>query len=470
MKVEIRNLGILRRAEFGLGELTIICGKNNTGKTYATYALYGFLDEWRKHLEPVEAIRIADRKIEELMRGGATRIDLKEYVRNIDGIMRELCKSYTESLSKVFAAAKERFQETSFTLRLDEDRISESARSLSFDHVYHGPRRRRLLSVSKAKESMTLEVSLLVEKSEVELPDRVVKMLIARDINEIIIAGFLPDAFISSAERTGAAIFRKELNFARNRLLREVSQADDNVDPRELLLKSYQDYALPVENNVEFARQFEDHAKHRSFIAEKYPDVLDQFAEIIGGEYKVVRDSGLHFAPRGTRVKLNMGESGSGVRSMLDIGFYLRHMAEHGDILMVDEPELNLHPENQRRLARLFARLIKLGIKVFITTHSDYIVKELNTLIMLNHDDPHLKEIAAREGYDDSELITAGSVKAYVAEESLVLLDGNRRRTRCHTLTEANVDPRMGIEVRAFDETIDKMNEIQQDIVWGGRE
>lgn len=470
MKVEIRSLGILRQAEFSLGDLTVICGANNTGKTYATYALYGFLNRWREHMESAEAIRIADRKIEELMRGGSTRIDLKEYVRNIDGIMRELCRSYTESLSKVFAAAKERFQETSFTLRLDEDRISESVRSLSFDHVYRGPRRRQLFSVSKAKESMTLEVSLLVEKSEVDFSDWRVKWLIAATINEIIFGGFLPDAFISSAERTGAAIFRKELNFARNRLLREMSQAEDNVDPRELLSKSYQDYALPVENNVEFTRQLEDHVKHRSFLAEKYPDVLERFAEIIGGEYKVARGLGLHFTPHGSRVKLNMGESGSAVRSMLDIVIYLRHMVERGDILMVDEPEMNLHPENQRRMARLFARLINLGIKVFITTHSDYVVKELNTLIMLNHDDPHLKEIAAREGYEDSELIAAESVKVYVAEKGLVLLDGNRRRTRCHTLTEANVDPRMGIEVRAFDETIDKMNEIQQDIVWGGRE
>ena len=470
MKVEIRNLGILRRAEFSLGELTVICGANNTGKTYATYALYGFLNGWQEHMESAETIRIADRKIEELMRGGATRIDLEEYVRNLDGIMRELCRSYTESLPKVFATSKEGFRETLFTLRLDEDRISESATSLSFERVHHGGRKRPIFSASKAKESMALEVSLLVEKSAVELPRWLVKQLITRAIAENVFAKFLPKVFISSAERTGAAIFRKELNFARNRLLREVSQADDNVDPRELLLKSYQDYALPVENNVEFARQLEDHAKHRSFIAEECPDVLDRFAEIIGGEYKVARDSGLHFTPRGTGVKLNMGESGSGVRSMLDIGFYLRHMAERGDMLMVDEPELNLHPENQRRMARLFARLIKLGIKVFITTHSDYIVKELNTLIMLNHDDPHLKEIAAREGYDDSELIAAGSVKVYVAEKGLVHLDGNRRRTRCHTLTEANVDPRMGIEVRAFDETIDKMNEIQQDIVWGGRE
>ena len=119
-------------------------------------------------------------------------------------------------------------------------------------------------------------------------------------------------------------------------------------------------------------------------------------------------------------------------------------------------------------MARLFARLTNLGIKVFITTHSDYIIKELSTLIMLNHDEPHLKRIAEREGYESSELISAEKVKVYVAEKDLVRLEGNRRKTRCHTLTEADVDPKMGIEVRVFDETIDKMNEIQQDIIWEG--
>ena len=42
MKITLKNLGILKQAEFSLGDLTIICGENNTGKTYATYALYGF--------------------------------------------------------------------------------------------------------------------------------------------------------------------------------------------------------------------------------------------------------------------------------------------------------------------------------------------------------------------------------------------------------------------------------------------
>ena len=133
---------------------------------------------------------------------------------------------------------------------------------------------------------------------------------------------------------------------------------------------------------------------------------------------------------------------------------------------MVDEPELNLHPENQRRVARLFARLVNLGIKVFITTHSDYIVKELNTLIMLNHDKPHLKRIQEQEGYKTEELVSADQIKVYIAEEALIKLDGNQKKTKCQTLTLAKIDSEMGIEARSFDITIDTMNRIQEAIIW----
>lgn len=261
----------------------------------------------------------------------------------------------------------------------------------------------------------------------------------------------------------GAAIFRKELNFARNRLLKEVSQDDTKLDPMKLLFQNYQDYALPVERNVEFIRQLETIAKENSFIADKYPDVLENFADIIGGEYLVTRNDELYFKPKGKQIKLTMDESSSAVRSLLDIGFYLRHLAKTGDLLIVDEPELNLHPENQRRIARLFARLVNLGVKVFFTTHSDYIVKELNTLIMLNHDKPYLKQIAKAEGYHTNELISAENIKVYIAEETLMKLDDKSR-----TLTAAHIDPEFGIEARTFDTTINDMNRIQEMIVWGG--
>ena len=163
-----------------------------------------------------------------------------------------------------------------------------------------------------------------------------------------------------------------------------------------------------------------------------------------------------------------MVESSSAVRSLLDIGFYLRHIVQKGELLMVDEPESNLHPANQRRIARLFARLVNLGVKVFITTHSDYIIKELNTLIMLNHDKPHLKRIAEENGYQQSELISSDQVKVYMAREELMPLEeGQKRRRRGHTLVEADIDPVLGIESPSFDKTIDEMNTILEDIVWG---
>jgi AAA15 family ATPase/GTPase len=163
-----------------------------------------------------------------------------------------------------------------------------------------------------------------------------------------------------------------------------MTSKDKDIDPLELLTKVYSDYALPVKSNVDFTRQLEDLAKRDSFMVRKYPEILNEFADIIGGEYLVTKSDELYFVPKGKRIKLTMDESSSAVRSLLDIGFYLRHVAAPGDLLMVDEPELNLHPENQRRVAILFSKLVNIGIKVFITTHSDYIIKELNTLIMLN--------------------------------------------------------------------------------------
>ena len=235
-----------------------------------------------------------------------------------------------------------------------------------------------------------------------------------------------------------------------------------------LLFKAYQSYPLPIEDNVDFTRQLDDITKRKSFIAKEYPEVLEDFADIIGGEYAITQNDQLHYTPKGTRLKLTMVESSSAVRSLLDIGFYLHHIAQKGDLLMVDEPELNLHPENQLRIARLFARLVNLGVKVFITTHSDYIVKELNTLIMLNGDKPHLKRIAEENGYRDAELITANQVKVYMTQEALMPLEeGQKRRRKGHTLVEADIDPKFGIKADSFNKTIDKMNDIQEDIIWG---
>jgi len=461
MKIKVKNLGALKQAEFTLGELTIICGGNNTGKTYATYALFGFLFTWRRML----AIAINDDKILQLLADGVIHLDIQEYVKQVEPIVAKACQAYTKQLPQIFAASTERFKQTDFQVSLDIKNISFAGR---FERTI-GSANGELFSITKSEDSTELIVTLLVEKTKAKIPNDILKRTITDALKDIIFAKLLPRPFIASAERTGAAIFRKELDLRRNRLLEAIGQAKNNINPMELLFKVYEDYALPIKTNLDFTRELETIFKKSSFIAENHPDVLADFAEIIGGEYTVTRNGQLYYVPKGKRVKLSMDESSSAVRSLLDIGFYLRHEAQIGDLLMVDEPELNLHPENQRRVARLFARLVNLGIKVFITTHSDYIIKELNTLIMLNHDKPHLKRIAEEEGYRKVELISSEKIKVYIAEEALIMLEGKTKKTKtkCHTLTAADIDPEMGIEARSFDTTIETMNRIQESIVWG---
>ncbi|MCL1467034.1 ATP-binding protein [Argonema galeatum A003/A1] len=459
MKIKVKNLGALKQAEFTLGDLTIICGCNNTGKTYATYALFGFLYTWRRMF----SIDIKDDKIEQLLADGVIRLDIQEYVKQAEQIVAKGCQAYTQELPKIFAAQPERFKETDFQVSLDIQNISLTRKF----ELTIGSANVEIFSMTKSEDSTELFVTLLVEKDKAKIPIEILKRTIADALKEIVFAELIPRPFIASAERTGAAIFRKELNFARNRLLEEMGQANNNINPMELLFKVYQDYALPIKTNVDFTRELETIFKKSSFIAENNPDILTDFADIIGGEYTVTRNDDLYYVPKGKRVKLSMDQSSSAVRSLLDIGFYLRHEAQLGDLLMVDEPELNLHPENQRRVARLFARLVNLGIKVFITTHSDYIVKELNTSIMLNHDKPHLKRIAEEEGYRKEELISAEKIKVYIAEEALIKIDGKTKKTKCQTLTPADIDPELGIEARSFDTTIETMNRIQEAIVWG---
>ena len=463
MLIKLKNLGPLKQAQFEIGDMTIICGPNNTGKTYATYALFGFLSFWKQFI----SIDVTSNSVQQLMVEGSTELDLNDYINDAEAILHKGCEEYTKQLPRFFASSEKYFNDTSFLIDIEENDIQPKQ---SFE-LTMGTAKTKLITILKQPPDPMVHISLLVEKDKDErkVPNGLIAKVIGDAIKEILFGHLFPNVFIASAERTGAAIFRKELNFARNRLLEQMGTLGKELNPLDLLVKVFSDYAWPVRANVDFTRQLETVAKRESFIAKEYPELLRDFSDIIGGEYTVTRSDELFFIPRANkRLKLTMDESSSAVRSLLDVGFYLRHVAQPGDLFVIDEPELNLHPENQRRIARLFVRLINLGIKIFMTTHSDYIVKELNTLIMLNHDKAHLKRIMENEGYKPDEMLSANKVKVYIAGEALVRLDGGQRKTRCQTLTPADIDPETGIEARSFDKTIEDMNRIQEEIVWGG--
>ena len=72
----------------------------------------------------------------------------------------------------------------------------------------------------------------------------------------------------------------------------------------------------------------------------------------------------------------------STVKSLAGFFLYLKYMAKEGDIIFIDEPELNLHPSNQRELIQLFIMLTNLGLRFILSTHSPIITQEINNHLL----------------------------------------------------------------------------------------
>lgn len=57
-------------------------------------------------------------------------------------------------------------------------------------------------------------------------------------------------------------------------------------------------------------------------------------------------------------------------------------LAKEGDVLIVENPELHLHPKAQSNIMYFFERLARCGVQVLLETHSDHIVNGLQKIIV----------------------------------------------------------------------------------------
>lgn len=460
---KFENLGPLATGTIELANLTVICGENNTGKTYLTHTLYGLLQTLGS------LITLPEFDIKSLREYGAIEIDLERSIMTqVHGIVQNATRTYCENLHRVLAAQEPRFDETHLELVLNFDGVLKK----EYQNRFSSDRNRRILSFEKPENSSVLTISAASEEPRDARSRTQYKNLIDTVITEICFSPVIPEPFMVSTERTGAVMFQSELNLAKNRLIdlaSEVSDKRTTFTPTQLLERFYRNgYSMPVRDNVEFINSLSNIQTQESELLKTEPGILDDFEELIGGTYSM-RSNVLYFVPKGTRgVRLQMSESSSAVRSLVILGYYLKHRATKGDLLMIDEPELNLHPTNQRRLARLLARLVNAGIKVAISTHSDYIVKEFNTLIMLNRDVSNLDEIRHKWGYTVQDRLAPEAVRVYVLRDDLVKRAGKSRKSKVPTICRADISPSLGIEVSSFDETIDTMNSIQEEIYYAG--
>jgi len=464
MKIEIRELGALKSAEFSINDLTIVSGQNNSGKTYATYTLYGYLKLWKQFFSFKPLV---DNLIGDLDSQGAAKLPVELLERNFDDLEKAACDKYVANLHRVLAGSEKYLSVASFRLT---SHPFEKFKRTPFEHTATRANS-SLFRVSYEGGSSPIQITLLTELSKLQNPSETTRLgidFLNNVLLDQVLGSVYPEIFIASAERTGATIFQKELDVARNRLIEHMGEnAGGDLDPFKAILKALTDYPLPVRDDVNFIRSVESLAKDEGELVKTNPGLLDDFHDIIGGEYKIIKNQGVYFVPNAKKTtKLTMGESSSAVRSLLNVGSYLRHKAKPGDLLIIDEPELNLHPINQRKIARLVVRIVNSGVKVFLTTHSDYIIKELNTLIMLSPREGNLETIRKEEKYREDELLNPSKINVYHAQEGDCKYGEMKRSVSGMTFLPADINVAQGIEITSFDDQIEQMDRIQSKILY----
>ena len=113
-----KKIGPIKKAELELGNITIIAGRNNTGKTYLVYTLYGFLKQWYRQRNISPKIK---KIVEEVTEKGHFKrtVDRETLDQERKKIIRGVTRSFSqEDLSGVFSSPSDAFEESSIEVEL----------------------------------------------------------------------------------------------------------------------------------------------------------------------------------------------------------------------------------------------------------------------------------------------------------------------------------------------------------------
>lgn len=99
--------------------------------------------------------------------------------------------------------------------------------------------------------------------------------------------------------------------------------------------------------------------------------------EILGGEIK--KENGELFFVRENGFKTHMKNTSSGVKQVAIIQTLLNNNElEPNSFLIMDEPEVNLHPEWQIKFAKILVLLVKeLDLSIYIASHSPFFIEAI---------------------------------------------------------------------------------------------
>ena len=412
MKLKISNLGPIDSMVIDMSKPFILfAGDNGTGKTYAATFLYTLI------LDMVIVLSFPNFQFENK--------ELPITKRLKSGVNGSLSADELFSLLKDYLKRRQKEVLASMNLNINTD--SFKCEIVTSKDEWKEELRNKSVSVWYnyiVKKANSFDYKLRwIEESHLPFMQ---SMLITSLFFDGIVG-----AKMFTAERSGIYTFNKELAVGR---LRNPEERINNRYPKPIAdgLADAADVVNQKKNNSEYHR---------------FADEIEQM--VLHGGITVSDDGEIrYYASEDTELGFN--ESSSAIKTLAPLVFYLRHSAGQFNLLFVDEPELNLHPKNQILLAKIFVKMINAGLRLVISTHSDYIIREINNMIMADGLNKAGDKIFTNKGYDESLCLSQDKFAPYLFEKN--------------PKGKVNVTPlevdRYGFNMPSIDEAINSQNEV----------
>ena len=477
MKLRCKEFGPIKDGTIDLDkDLIILCGRNNSGKTYLSYLIYGLLKGKYSFddIEPFvnfEQLKVNDYYLDPHEKMAVLQIDLAAVVRTKRKEIEEAFGKIVKSrLLEIFPDTSV-FAESSFELMIPDNIVFEN-REFYNSHVgtissnFGSDSGVALVSFEKGHKSNIIHF-------QATHPTYLKDDYLTREIISIIHSIILNIIFINShtytlhetyffpAERLALEVFnwdvigsRPALNDDMNAshmfdymMVSPAAQAHGTGGNRRNINDSDQFYPLPI-------RDFIIRSSSYAFYSNVKGDLFD-----LGEELEEAM--GLHMGMQdaktvslttinGTTIPIKLASST--VKSISSFIFYLKHESKLSHAIFFDEPELGLHPILQRKLAVILAKMVRKGIKLILSTHSDFMLLEFNNLIMLHQDTNEAKKLRIKYnniGYGLQSTLDPERVGVNV------LSDGTINSSYVSTT---------GFDVSVIDDVIESQNKIAEDI------
>ena len=174
-------------------------------------------------------------------------------------------------------------------------------------------------------------------------------------------------------------------------------------------------------------------------------DLSTQIEEaILRGSVQVESPQGInypHFTylPKGWKDSLPLMNASSMVSELAPVVLYLRYMVGPGSVLIIEEPESHLHPAMQVEFTRQLAALVQAGVRVIVTTHSEWVLEELANIVQRSK----LPDARRKEMPRGDFALCPGQVGAWLFKP--------KRRPKGSVVEEVKLDDEIGLYPTDYD-------------------